>query len=363
MCSARIPPRRARPRGSHAECVFFFFLRFSFHFFSPIHLRLSRTCSHLSSKLIGSTQGDEFSNEVKHEISATEILMISLAPTKKKEKKKKAEGSNPSWSSACLPVSKQVGRISPAQPVGHNYFLQEWPVLLTDQAAAGGWGQIEDENHPLVKRSNPMKCLLKSLKSCLMFSNVNIENGKNCEKKIEFITPAAHHTEQQAWMCCLMQLFWPDNAFLTDIFAAAAAATAGDFPHNWHNVKGPRSKCKSKTKPRYQNPGNNLFDPGGGNGSHTGGAAEKGGQKRAGSRKKKNLRSQRYLTRSYTGVREEQKPMGAPSHRGNKDNPAQRGNRLRRKYTQGGKSKKHNYPSKIGDIEYMTHRWHTYLFL
>lgn len=127
---------------------------------------------------------------------------------KKKGKKKKAAGSNPLWSSACLPVSKQVGRISPAQPVGHNYVLQEWPVLLTDQATAGGWGQIEDENHPLVKRSNPMKCLLKSLKSCLMFSKVHIKNGKNCEKKMEFITPAAHHTEQQTWMCCLMQLFY-----------------------------------------------------------------------------------------------------------------------------------------------------------
>lgn len=66
---------------------FFFSLPFSFPFFSPIHLRLSRTCSHLSSKLIGSAHGDEFSNEVKHEISATEILMISLAPTKEKKKK------------------------------------------------------------------------------------------------------------------------------------------------------------------------------------------------------------------------------------------------------------------------------------
>lgn len=47
--------------------------------------------------------------------------MISLAPTKKE--KKKAAGSNPSWSCACLTVSKQVGRISPPQPV--------WPQLFS----------------------------------------------------------------------------------------------------------------------------------------------------------------------------------------------------------------------------------------
>lgn len=177
-----------------------------------------------------------------------------------------------------------------------------------------------------------MKWLLKSLKSCLMFSNVHIENGKNCEKKIwiHYSRSTSHRTTDVNVLfdCSYFDL---RMRFLTDVFATAAAA--GDFPHNWHNVKGPRSKCKSKTKPRYQNPGNNLFDPGGGNRSHTGGAAGK----------KTNLRSQRHLTRSHTGVREEQKPMSAPSHRGNTDNPAQRGKRLRHKYTQGGKSKKHNY--------------------
>lgn len=52
MCSARIQPRRARPRGFHADVVFFFFLLSFFFFFYPIHLLLSRICSHLSSNSV-----------------------------------------------------------------------------------------------------------------------------------------------------------------------------------------------------------------------------------------------------------------------------------------------------------------------
>lgn len=75
------------------------------------------------------------------------------------------------------------------------------------------------------------------------------------------------------------------------------------------------------------------------------GRTREGGQNKADKKEqgvgKKYWRSQQYLTRSHTRVREEQKPVSALlAHRGNKDNLAQMGKRVRRKYTQTAANKK-----------------------
>lgn len=178
-----IPPRRARPRGSHAECGFFFFPSFLFSFFSTPSTFFFQGPALISLQNSAAQHGG-MNFPIRSNMRYLPLKYWWLASQQQRKKKKKKGCRFNSIVEFRLCPNRWVGFVQRSH-LATAISCQEWPVLLTDQAAEGwrraDWGWQLSSGKKAKSNENELPLKVPQV----LFDDLQCPRRKLQKKKLE----------------------------------------------------------------------------------------------------------------------------------------------------------------------------------